>query len=120
MDARYCETIDVASVAVAVGLSRGHFIRQFHQLFGETPRQYLIGLRMQRAAALLATTDRAVGEICRAIGWCSVGSFTTRFTRTYGLSPTAYRSTRGPTTHDELSAAPAAAVQEVPGALRRG
>jgi len=92
IERRYCEALDVPTLAEAVGLSRAHFIREFHRAFGESPHQYMVGLRMERAAALLRTTDRGVAEICRAIGWRSVGSFTTRFTRTHGLSPTAYRS----------------------------
>ena len=92
IDRRYCEALDVTTLAGAVGLSRAHFIREFHQAFGRSPHQYVVALRMQRAAALLCTTDRAVSEICRAVGWQSIGSFTTRFTRTHGLSPTAYRA----------------------------
>lgn len=92
IDRRYCEPLDVSTVAGAVGLSRAHFIREFHQAFGRSPHQYMVALRMERAEALLRTTDRGVAEICRAIGWQSVGSFTTRFTRTHGQPPTAYRS----------------------------
>lgn len=91
IDRRFCESLDVSTVAGAVGLSRAYFIREFHQAYGETPHQYMIGLRMDRAARLLSTTDMAVVEVCRAIGWQSVGSFTTRFTRTHGISPTTYR-----------------------------
>ena len=47
---------------------------------------------MERAAALLRTTDRSVADICLAVGLTSVGSFTSRFGRTYGMSPTAYRA----------------------------
>ena len=43
------------------------------------------------AAALLRTTDRSVADICLSVGLQSIGSFTTSFTRTYGVSPTAYR-----------------------------
>lgn len=89
---RYCEALDVPTLAWAVGLSRAHFIREFHKAFGQSPHQYIVSLRMERAAALLCTTDQAVAEICRAIGWQSVGSFTTRFTRVHGVSPTAYRA----------------------------
>lgn len=91
IERRYCEALDVTTLAGAVGLSRAHFIREFHDAFGQSPHQYIVGLRMKRAEVLLCTTDRAVTEICRTIGWRSVGSFTTRFTRTHGLSPTAYR-----------------------------
>ena len=47
---------------------------------------------MERAAALLRNTDRSVTEICFSVGLQSVGSFTTSFKRTYGMTPTAYRA----------------------------
>jgi AraC-like DNA-binding protein len=51
---------------------------------------------MERAAALLRTTDRSVADICLAVGLTSVGSFTSRFGRTFGMSPTAYRAAHPP------------------------
>ena len=57
---------------------------------------YLLTRRLERAAAMLRGTDRRVAEICFAIGLRSVGSFTTSFTRTFGVSPTAYRATFPP------------------------
>ncbi|HWI06498.1 MAG TPA: helix-turn-helix domain-containing protein, partial [Solirubrobacteraceae bacterium] len=53
---------------------------------------YLLTRRLERAAALLRTTDRSVADVCFSVGLTSVGSFTSSFTRTYGLSPTAYRA----------------------------
>ncbi|QIS09189.1 helix-turn-helix domain-containing protein [Nocardia arthritidis] len=79
-------------MARAAGLSRAHFSREFRRAFGESPHGYLLTRRLERAAALLRTTDRPVAEICFLVGWQSVGSFTTSFTRTYGRSPTAYRA----------------------------
>ena len=64
--------------------------------FGETPHRYLLTRRMERAAALLRNTDRTVAEICAAVGLRSVGSFTTSFGRTFGLSPAAYRAAHPP------------------------
>jgi AraC-like DNA-binding protein len=79
-------------MARAAGLSRAHFSREFHRAFGETPHAYLLTRRLERAAALLRTTDRSVADICFAVGLQSVGSFTASFRRTYDLSPTAYRA----------------------------
>src|SRR6478736_2684971 len=90
-DARYFEPLDVGDMARAAGLSRAHFSREFRRAFGEPPHTYLLSRRLERAAALLRTTDRSVAEICFTVGLQSVGSFTTSFTRTYGISPTAYR-----------------------------
>ena len=65
-------------------------------MFGESPHAYLLTRRLERAAALLRTTDRTVVDVCLSVGLQSVGSFTTSFTRTYGRSPTAYRATFPP------------------------
>ena len=95
-DARYFEPLGVDDLAGAAGLSRAHFSREFRRAFGESPHAYLLTRRLERAAALLRTTDNSVAEICLAVGLTSVGSFTTSFTRTYGRSPTAYRATFPP------------------------
>jgi len=91
-DARYSERLRVDDMASAAGLSRAHFIREFRRAFGETPHAYLLTRRLERAAALLRGTDQSVAEICFSVGLESVGSFTSSFTRTYGMSPTAYRA----------------------------
>jgi AraC-like DNA-binding protein len=92
VDARYAEPLDVDDLARAAGLSRAHFSREFRRVFGESPHAYLLTRRLERAAAMLRTTDHSVAEICFSVGLQSVGSFTTSFTRTYGMSPTAYRA----------------------------
>jgi AraC-like DNA-binding protein len=90
-DARYFEPLDVAQLAAAAGLSRAHFSREFRRAFGVTPHGYLLTRRLERAAALLRTTDNSVAEICMAVGLQSVGSFTSSFKRTYEMTPTEYR-----------------------------
>jgi AraC-like DNA-binding protein len=95
-DGRYFEPLTVADLACAAGLSRAHFSREFRQAFGETPHQYLLTRRLERAAALLRNTDRPVTEICFTVGLSSLGSFTTSFRRVYGLSPLAYRASFPP------------------------
>ena len=95
-DARYREPLDVAALARAARLSPAHFSREFRRAFGETPHQYLLTRRLERAAALLRNTDRSVADICLAVGLRSVGSFTTSFGRAYGVSPTAYRAAHPP------------------------
>jgi AraC-like DNA-binding protein len=95
-DARYREPLDVPTLARAAHLSPAHFSREFRRTFGDTPHQYLLMRRMERAAALLRNTDRSVANICVTVGLSSVGSFTTTFSRTFGLSPTAYRAAHPP------------------------
>jgi AraC-like DNA-binding protein len=95
-DARYREPLDVRALARAAHLSPAHFSREFRRTFGETPHQYLLTRRLERAAALLRNTDRTVADICLTVGLRSIGSFTTSFTRAYGLTPTAYRAAYPP------------------------
>ncbi len=90
-DARYTEPLDVEEMAAAAGLSRSHFIREFRRAFGESPHAYLLTRRLERAAALLRDTDRQIADICLSVGLVSLGSFTTSFKRTFGVSPAAYR-----------------------------
>jgi AraC-like DNA-binding protein len=95
-DARYRDPLTVADLARAAGLSPAHFSRAFRSAFGETPHQYLLTRRLERAAALLRNTDRNVAEVCVAVGLSSVGSFTTSFRRMYGTTPLAYRASFPP------------------------
>jgi len=101
-DARYFEPLGVDDLACAAGLSRAHFSREFRRAFGESPHAYLLTRRLERAAALLRTTDRSVADICFSVGLQSVGSFTTSFGRTYGRSPTAYRAAHPPAAQSAL------------------
>lgn len=90
-DARYAEPLGVEDMARAAGLSRAHFIREFRRAFGESPHAYLLTRRLERAAALLRATDRSIADICLSVGLSSLGSFTTSFTRNFGVPPAAYR-----------------------------
>jgi AraC-like DNA-binding protein len=83
-------------MAAAAHMSPSHFSRRFSVTFGEPPHQYLLTRRLERAAALLRTSDWSVTDICFAVGWNSVGSFTTSFHRVFGLTPLAYRSSFAP------------------------
>lgn len=103
-DVNYAEALTVNDMAAAACLSRAHFSREFRQAFGETPYSYLLTRRLERAAALLRSTDYSVADICMRVGLSSVGSFTTSFTRRYGKSPTEYR----------MSFPPAASLAMIP------
>ncbi len=96
MDASYRAPLDVPGLARAAHLSPAHFSREFRRAFGETPHQYLLTRRLERAAELLRNTDHSVAEICVTVGLRSVGSFTSSFGRAYGLSPNAYRAAHPP------------------------
>jgi AraC-like DNA-binding protein len=108
-DARYAEPLSVEELAAAAGLSRAHFSREFKSAFGESPHGYLLTRRLERAAALLRNTDRSILDICLSVGLRSLGSFTTSFTRMYGLPPASYRE----------SFPPASQMALVPGCIVR-
>ena len=96
IDARYAEPLTVEDMAAAAGLSKAHFSREFRRAFGESPHAYLLTRRLERAAGLLRRTDRSIADICYAVGWDSLGSFTTSFTRMHNTSPAQYRAAYPP------------------------
>ncbi len=79
---------DMAHVAC---LSPNHFLRMFKQVFHQTPYQYIINRRLEYAQKLLLQTDRSITDICFAVGFESLGSFSWLFRRRIGISPTSYR-----------------------------
>ena len=101
-DRRFADPLTVADMARAAHLSRAHFSREFRRAFGEAPHQYLLTRRLERAAALLRTTDWSVADVCVAVGLTSIGSFTTSFGRMFGMTPTAYRASFPPATNHAL------------------
>jgi len=80
----------VTDIAHAVGMSPFHFIRVFEAVYGSTPHQLRIRSRLDRAKRLLAM-DRSVTDVCMEIGFASVGSFSSAFTRRVGETPSAYQ-----------------------------
>lgn len=95
IDRRYAEPLDVPAVAAAVHLSAAHFSRRFRAVYGETPYQYLMTRRIERACAMLRG-GLSVTEACMAVGAASLGSFSTRFTEIVGMTPSAYRAAEHP------------------------
>ena len=91
MDRDWAERIDVDTVAAAAGYSRYHFVRLFKEVYGETPGQYLSRRRVERAQDLLRTANLTITEICLAVGFDSLGSFSTRFKQITGVRPSDYR-----------------------------
>jgi AraC-like DNA-binding protein len=87
MDRDYAHPLDVAALARVAGLSPFHFIRVFRATFGETPHRYLQRRRVERAMALLRETDRSVTDVCLAVGFASLGTFSRTFGAIVGESP---------------------------------
>ena len=96
MDREYAKPLDVASLARAVHMSAGHFSRQFRRAYGESPYQYLMTRRIERAMTLLRRGDLSVTEVCFAVGCSSLGTFSTRFAELVGVPPSVYRERGAP------------------------
>ncbi|WP_211367712.1 helix-turn-helix transcriptional regulator [Streptomyces sedi] len=92
MDRDYASPLDVPALARVALMSSGHFSRSFRAAYGETPYNYLMTRRVERAKALLRRGDLSVTEVCFAVGCTSLGSFSSRFTALVGVSPSAYRA----------------------------
>jgi AraC-like DNA-binding protein len=91
IDARYAEPLDVAAIARAAHSSPAHFSRSFKAAFGETPHQYLLTRRIERAKHLLSTTSMSVTDVSLDVGFLSLGSFSATFKRIVGVRPRDYR-----------------------------
>ena len=83
--------LSIDEVAREAAMSPFHFIRQFNSLFGQTPHQFRIGARLDRAKHLLAGGNHSVTDVCFEVGFSSLGSFSDLFARRDGVAPSAYR-----------------------------
>jgi AraC family transcriptional regulator len=81
----------LADIAAAAAMSPFHLHRTFTSFHGLTPHAYIARLRFERARSMLRTTTRPVLDIALSCGFESVGSFTTAFTRRYGVPPARFR-----------------------------
>lgn len=95
IDREYARPLDVETLARGEHVSAGHLSRRFRQVFGESPYSYLMTRRIERAMALLRRGDVGVTEACFAVGFSSLGTFSTRFSELVGVSPSAYRRDPG-------------------------
>jgi len=89
IDDHYGDSIDLNNIADESYFSKFHFIRAFKNTYGKTPHQYLIYVRIEKACELLKT-GIPVSEVCYAVGFESLSSFSGLFKRMVGLSPSAY------------------------------
>jgi AraC-like DNA-binding protein len=90
IDRDFAEPLDVPALAQEAHSSRAHFVRSFKKAFGETPHRYLQRRRIERAKELLRNTPLSVTEVSLAVGFRSLGSFSTVFHRLVGEPPSAY------------------------------
>ncbi|MFT4280072.1 helix-turn-helix transcriptional regulator [Microbacterium sp.] len=91
MDREFASPLDVESLARGAHMSAGHLSRQFLAAHGESPYSYLMTRRIERAMTLLRRGDLSVTEVCFAVGYQSLGTFSTRFAELVGVPPSVYR-----------------------------
>ncbi|GGA60543.1 hypothetical protein GCM10011490_08370 [Pseudoclavibacter endophyticus] len=91
IDREFSRPLDVEALARDAHVSAGHLSRQFKLAYGESPYQYLLTRRIERAMALLRHSDLSVTEVCFNVGFSSLGTFSTRFAEVVGMPPSAYR-----------------------------
>lgn len=94
IDGHLDDPFDASGLAVLAGISPSHLVRQFRRAFHETPHKYLTRRRLERAGALLVEGGLPVTEVCYAVGFESLGSFTTLFHAYWGEPPTSFRARR--------------------------
>jgi AraC-like DNA-binding protein len=92
VDRHYTEPHDLAALAELAGLSKYHFQRLFKATYGLSPAAYLSQRRVERAQDLLRATNLTVTEVCHAVGFSSLGSFSARFRELVGETPSAFQA----------------------------
>lgn len=94
-DRHFTEPLVLEDLAAVATISKYHFLRLFRAVYGQTPAAYLSERRVERAQDLLRTTNLTVTEVCHAVGFTSLGSFSSRFTEVTGESPSAFQARWG-------------------------
>jgi AraC-like DNA-binding protein len=88
----YARPLDVPAMARAALMSPSLFSRRFREAYGDTPYGYLQARRVERAMALLRYGQMSVTDVCMAVGFTSLGSFSSTFTRLVGEPPSVYKA----------------------------
>ncbi len=91
LDTRYAEEHSLSSLARTVGMSPFHFARVFCELTGVSPHQYLLRIRLFRAAERLREGE-TVTATCFCCGFGNLSHFIRSFRRAFGVSPSRFRN----------------------------
>ena len=92
LDREYARPLDVPAMARAALMSPSSFSRRFREAYGDTPYGYLQTRRVERAMALLRRGHMSVTDVCMAVGFTSLGSFSSTFSRLVGEPPSIYKA----------------------------
>lgn len=99
MWSRYSEPLTLDEIADSAILSKFYFSRVFRSVTGTSPGRFLAAVRLFRAKNLLLETAQSVTDIAYTVGYNSLGTFTSRFTHSVGISPGRYRAKSSASSH---------------------
>jgi len=85
--------LTLADISDAAGMSVRTLARRFREETGQSPIQWLTGVRIRHAQELLETTSYTVERIADKVGFPTTSNFRTLFAQTVGVNPGAYRNT---------------------------
>ena len=94
-DRHYADELDLEQLAAVAAISKWHFHRLFQATYGLSPAAYVSQRRVERAQDLLRATNLTVTEICHAVGFSSLGSFSSRFRELVGETPSEFQRRYG-------------------------
>ena len=94
LDEHADEPVDLADLAAVAVMSKYHFLRTFRRIVGVTPHQFLLDLRMRRAAMRLRTTSTPISAIAFDTGFGDLSAFNARFRRVFGMNPGRFRGSQ--------------------------
>jgi len=89
------DTLDLLRIAESANLSPWHYNRVFKKIVGITPKKFLMALRILESKKLLIESDWTSTDVCFEVGYNSLGSFTSKFSKEVGVSPNKFRKKKG-------------------------
>ena len=90
----YPEKIKIDALASQIGITRNYLTKSFQKELGVSPQEFLINIRMERAAELLTSTSLPINEVAAKVGYSDALAFSKKFKEEYNLSPKSYRETK--------------------------
>jgi AraC-like DNA-binding protein len=90
IDGNFAHKIDLNNISDEACFSKFHFMRLFKSIYGKTPHQYLIQVRIEKAKYFLRL-NYSVSDSCFQVGFESITSFTGLFKKCEGSTPSEYQ-----------------------------
>ncbi|TAL44639.1 MAG: AraC family transcriptional regulator [Chitinophagaceae bacterium] len=91
IESHFPENPDLDKMAGVAYFSKFHFIRLFKSIYGKTPYQYLVSVRIEKAKQLLRTGTK-ISDVCFSVGFGSLSSFKELFKRYTSSTPASYKN----------------------------